>query len=786
MSIPLTKRTSIHVKGGCGGGGSIDSQLVFPEKIYGRDNDLKKLHFVYEKLCSSMIAGGEEQVLPLVPMGQNDQPIHSTSDSTSPMHPPPTEFPVMPIKEENDTPLILVSGYSGSGKSSLVNTFMEQLERQARIKDSKIKPCYLLSGKFHEHSVGVTYSALVEAFGGFCDEILKGDTAELQRLKGSITEAVGDEGSVLANMIPKLAPLIGKKDSEQSSKHFSMENGYNRLRYILKSFTEAICNADRPVVLFLDDLQWIDDASSELMVDLATNKCAGRFMFIGAYRSNNVDENPVFANALAKIRDARRTLQINLSGLSLVVVEEFIADTLRLEAGECSDLAEQIYSKTQGNIFFTKQTLEALHRKRAIYKSILDFQWCWDMEKVSAVASYSDNVVDLVTAKITSLPEKLQKVLAIASFLGSNFTFDILFGVIENEGYQMLSQDLVQLLDIGVHKGLIVERSTLSEYAFAHDRIKQACYSLMPIGENRDAIKVRIAKYLIKMAKSKEGKAWMLFVAADHLNAVDYHDMTPLEVVRLNLEVGEKAVALSAFVPASVYLQKASEALESIEHPWKLHYDMTLRLCRTSADVELLLGRFERGRMFCNEVITHTRSVEDKLAMQLSLGQALGRLERHAEGMTVNMLALLSVKQFPAGFYLFHVLRDFRIVKKYFQAHTDYDILMLPPMRDRVKVAAMEHLSDLIVRAYSCGYTIIVLLSILRSLRLSFKHGVCAATAGAFAYYGLILCGTFGDQEEGSRLGRLAKEILVHSQEWDRIKAKHFECCVLCNTAIFM
>ena len=257
-------------------------------------------------------------------------------------------------------------------------------------------------------------------------------------------------------------------------------------------------------------------------------------------------------------------------------------------------------------------------------------------------------------------------------------------------------------------------------------------------------------------------------------------------VVRLNLQVGEKAVAVSAFVPASTYLQKASEALESVANPWEDNYEITLRLYRASADVELLLGRFDRGKIFCNEVMARTRSLEDKLGMQLSLGQALGRLERHAEGMAVNMQALLSIRQFPAKFHLFHVLRDFRIVKKYFKDHSDYDILLLAPMQDRVKVAAMEHLSDLIVRAYSCGYTIIVLLCILRTLRISFKHGVCPATAEAFASYGLILCGTFGDQDEGGRLGRLAKEILANLHEWDRTKAKNRECSVLCNTAIFM
>ena len=126
------------------------------------------------------------------------------------------------------------------------------------------------------------------------------------------------------------------------------------------------------------------------------------------------------------------------------------------------------------------------------------------------------------------------------------------------------------------------------------------------------------------------------------------------------------------------------------------------------------------------------------------------------------------------------------MVKKLFKKYSDYDIMLLPPMRDKVKVAAMEHFSELIVRSYSCGNMVVLLLCVLKQVRMSFKYGLCTATAEAFAAYGLILCGTFGDQEEGSRMGRLAKEVLVASREWDRVKAKNRECSVWCNTALFM
>ena len=339
---------------------------------------------------------------------------------------------------------------------------------------------------------------------------------------------------------------------------------------------------------------------------------------------------------------------------------------------------------------------------------------------------------------------------------------------------------------MAVEEGLLVEKSMLFTYMFAHDKIKQAFYCCTPIGSEKDAMKVRIAKFLMATGNSEVGEDWMLFVAADHLNSVESHDVQPLDLVRLNLEVGEKAVEVSAFVPALSYLRKALESLSYVDNPWELHYDMTKRLYRVAADVEFCLGYFERGKDCCDEIMGHTKSLEDKLELQLAVGKALGKLVRHDEGMQLHINTLLSINEFPARFYRFHVIRDFRKVKAYFRSHSDYDILLLPPMTDRVKEAAMEHLSELRSRAYSCSFLVVVILCILRSLRMTFKYGVCAASAYAFSSYGHTLSGNLGDQEGGLRIARLAEKLLEKVYGFDRVKAKNRECVILCNNAVFM
>ena len=588
------------------------------------------------------------------------------------------------------------------------------------------------------------------------------------------------------DMVPGLQRVIGLQEASIEAHFFEKEKEWNRLKYIFGNFLQATCRVGKPVVLFLDDLQWVDTSTLDLVIDLVTNDSIEHLLFIGSYRSNEVGDDHPLKLALANISGSKRIETIQLEGLSRDATEEFIADTLRIEVAECSFLSKVVHNKTKGNIFFVKQALEKLLREKAVYKSMTTLKWTWDEGKVMDLTKVSDNVLDLVMGKIATLPEKLQNILSIAAFLRSTFTFDVLIALLEYLKCSILSQELIAFLDTAVNEELLVEKGMLSTYKFAHDKIKQGFYSRIPTGDEKDAMKVRIASFLIDNASSTIGESWMLFVAADHLNSVDSHGVETLDLIRLNLDVGEKAVEVSAFVPALSYLRKAMECVASVEQPWELNYDLTIRLYRVTADVEFCLGNFERGKGCCDEIIAHANSLEEKLGVQLALGEALGKLVRHAEGMLLHISTLQSIHEFPAKFYRFHVIREFRKVKAYFRSHSDYDILLLPPMTDKVKEAAMEHLSELRARAYSCSYLDVIILSILRSLRLTFKYGVCATSAKAFSSYGHILCGNLGDQEGGLRIARLAEKILEKVSGFDRVKAKYRECSVLCNNAVFM
>jgi predicted ATPase len=744
--------------------GSFTKPIIFSNKFYGRDEELETLHHTFECLC--------HQVRPTDII--KDQGV-AVGDS-------------MMNRASNETPLVLIRGYSGAGKSALVEKFAEQIGTKCEQPKSKSKPCYFLSGKFDAFNSGVSYSALVNAFDAFFERILKDSNPdEIQELKDAIMSNVGDEGRMLTNVVPSLQKVIGEQKVEATSVNMSKDFQLNRLSFIFKNFMKAICTEKRPVILFLDDLQWIDSASLDLMIDLITDNYVQHFMFVGAYRSNEVDETHLLSLALSNIEDATEIERVDLPTLTSQAIGEFIADTLSLDLEEITSLTDIVYKKTQGNIFFVRQAIEYLHRKGALCLSPMAFKWTWDVEKVAEITQLSDNVVDIVMGNIEALPENLQKALSTASFLMSTFDVDILLlAIVEIEGDIVNSDELMELLNRGVKEDLLNGGSTAYGYKFAHDRIKQAAYLLVPEGEIRDGKRLRIGKFLMKLGRSEEGEDWMLFVAADHFNALDSALIGFLDVAILNLEVGRKAMNVAAFVPALSYLQHGLGALVKIDGFWNIHYDLALDLHRATAEVELCLGHFERGNELSEIVIERSQSVPDKMRMKLTIGRALGKQNKAEDAMEKHMEALFMIDEFPKKFHLFHMLRDLSRVKKLFKKYSNNDILLLPVMKDENKTLAMEHLSELSQRAWICNDMTIALLAVLREVLLSFRHGLSADAAHAFYGYGIVIFGPSGDQEGAARMGRLSKEILMKVHTAERVKAKNRECCLLVNIVGFV
>ena len=724
------------------------ANLEFSTKFYGRQEELKLLRTVFERVC--------------VPVDENNKPRTSSILSQA----------------NRESQFVLLGGYSGTGKSALVKKFVQEVEQSynkihctstGNRTQHATKPCYFLRGKFDENQTAVVFSALVEAFNGFLTDLISSnDTAELNRVRDGIRRDVKDEGGALMALFPDLSQLMGESGSTASISRAtqlaseSKENAWNRLAYAFKCFVRVISTEQRPIIIFLDDLQWADDSSLDLITDLLMTKSIQSVMLIGAFRSNEVHDGHPLTKKLNLIEKSISIERINLENLSLDKIAEFIAHTLNLDVEEVDSLAEVVHKKTQGNIFFAMQTLEQLRRKQVLYVSIDTFKWAWDENRAASESSISDNVVDLVTAKIQILPENVQEALTIASFLRSTFDTAVLAALMEREKCGVRDTDeLIPVLDIAADEGLLEAVSNKSDsYRFTHDRIRQAAYSIIPEGEDLEHMRMRIGKHLLELSSTAIGADWMLFVAADHLNSIPDPGLDPLELVRLNLKAGEQAIEISAFLPASTYLSRALQEIEKVADPWETHYALSLQLYRSAAEVEICLGNFETGSSLSQVISEKVDDVLDKLPTLVSVADGLGRLERHAEALELNMKCLDMLKCFPRKNHLFNAVRSLVKVKKLLKKHSNYDIMLLPMMTDENKLHAMVIISQMALRAYHCSNMPVVLLCILRQITLTFDYGLCPDSCVGFASYGFLLSGTFGDQEGGNRMARLSKDLL--------------------------
>lgn len=721
----------------------LNNRIVFsPDKLFGRKEELQTLKEVYKQRVSG-----------------NRKNDHDAAD--------PTAFP---------TPVVIVDGFSGTGKSTLVRKFLRELKEEADDENPCTKTPFSMQGKFEELQNSNPYSAIFEALSCFFQTLLleakQGNTEDLDRIRKALVASLGSEMASLVSFVPCLQEVLETEEAKEESRALerggvvssetSTGDSWNRLRYLFQKFILAICSEKRPLIMFLDDLQWADEASLELMSSLIQDNSLHYFMFVGAMRGNEVDKNKGALAAFLRDVDSplRNHVHIELLNLTIDEIAEFVSDTLKLSPEKTRPLTRIIYGKTRGNIFYSMQTLEELQRRNVLFFSMITFQWEWNLKGVEFENALSSNVVEAVASKIMSMPERLQRALVIASYTCSSIDVDTLMALVTADGLNLDLKELTGLLDIAVLEGLLVNTVGSNIYKFGHDRIKQAAYWMVPSGKERDELRIMIGKVLVDLASRPQGRDWMLFVAADHLNSCTGHGQADSFLAELNLACGEKASKLAAFVPGSLYLRLALKYLRKLdEDPWKCHYDLSLRVYREIANIELCLGNFVSGNDLGQRLIENAASLEDKLPTYLALVVAKGRQHRHAESLELCREALLRLDAIPKRFRLVKMMRDCRIVQSLLRRISDDDILKLPHCQDPKKAMIMDFLTEYCVRAYHCGNLTEFMFSMVRKVRMTFKYGLARGSAHAFASYGIFLQGPGNDPEGALRMARLAREM---------------------------
>ncbi|PAB55761.1 hypothetical protein CCE28_21585 [Anaeromicrobium sediminis] len=697
----------------------IPDRFQIPSKLYGREEELEKLLTSFEKVNN----GAKE--------------------------------------------LVLVEGYSGVGKSALVNEVQNQLvERSA----------YFISGKFEQFQREIPYSALILALENFINQLLLESSEQLATWSEKILQAVENNGQVIIDVLPSLKLIIGEQNPVPKLGPTETQNRFN---LVFENFMRAIAQKEHPLVMFIDDLQWADSASLSFIKMLMTNKSIKYLFIIGAYRDNKINliqPLMMMKNELIKSKIIINIIKLNT--LEKKDVQSILEDTfvsVRKDLFAFKEISDFIYSKTQGNPFFVKQFLQSLYDKEYIWFDYNSMGWCWDTSQIKKL-DITENVVELLMKKINTLNPSAIQELKNAACIGNQFDLKSL-ALINEKPWDSMVDDL----QLAVKEGLIAVvkngNTDLSQnnikFRFLHDRIQQAVYSLIP-DHMRPAIHLHIGRLMLKKYVEFEKKE-QLFETVRQLNlgkSIISDKTEYIKLAQLNFKAGIAAKGSSAYKAAFIYFQTGIEMLSS--DAWQEYYELALGLYSEITEMSYLISDFKQMDEYAEVVLENAKTLTDKVKVyniKIQAYQAQLNLQEALET-GISVLELMGINM-PINPNETHIEKAFGNVKEAMEGMEVEDLLNLPSMSDHVKLAAMEIMLSTTPTTYKAAPMLTPILTC-KMVELSIKYGNSPLSPGAYAFYGMVLCTGINDIELGYRIGRMSIK-LVEKQNLKQYKAKVLE-----------
>jgi PAS domain S-box-containing protein len=693
-------------------------RFIIPEKLYGREAEVRELLDAFERVAEK---AGES---------------------------------------ESNSELMLVSGFSGIGKTAVINEIHKPLVKQRG---------YFIKGKFDQFNRNMPLSALVQAFQELMAQLLCESDQSLSDWKHKILKAIGENGQLIIDVIPTLENIIG---SQPSVRKVSGIEAQNRFNLLFRKFIQLFTKKEHPLTIFLDDLQWADSASLNLLKLLMSESAAGYLLILGAYRDNEVFPAHPLMLTLAELQKYVKINTLTLAPLSQDNITRLVADTLLCQEETAAPLADLVYQKTKGNPFFTIQFLKGLHQDGWITFNPTTGYWECDLTQVRQLA-LTDDVVEFMVGRLRKLPETMQNMLKLSACIGNRFDLATLAVVCEQ------TQEEVALnLWTGLQEGLIIPESQnykffqgddrslkksaeiAVSYQFLHDRVQQAAYTLIP-----ESQKQKTHYHIGCLLREKtilEVREERIFELVNQLNygtALIAEQTERDELAQLNLMAGRKARAATAYQAAREYATVGLQLLGA--DAWQRQYDMTLCLHDLAAEVVFLMGDFEQMDHLIEAVIHHGKTSLDQIQVYQVRIQALVSRNQFVEAIAISqsVLRMLGVN-LPAE----PTLEDIWQVKQEIDAligdRSIESLLHLPKMTDPQQLAIMQIAARLTPVCYMTG-TKLYFLIVAMQVKWSLQFGNSPVAAFCYAGYGLQLKLLWGDMSQVRQFGQLGYQFAL-------------------------
>ena len=682
-------------------------QLLIPEKLYGREREIGALLAAFDRVVTS---GRPE--------------------------------------------LVLVSGYSGIGKSSVVNELHKAL----------VPPRGLFaSGKYDQYKRDIPYATLAQAFEGLIRVLLGKSDAELAGWRYALGEALGPNGRLMIDVVPELKLLIG----EQPPVHtLSPQQAQGRLQLVFRRFLGVFARPEHPLVLFLDDLQWLDAATLDMLANLLTQGDVQQLLVIGAYRDNEVDSTHPLMRSVDAIREAGAMVQeIRLAPLTKDDLSRLMADVLNCVPTVASQLAGLVHDKTGGNPFFANQFISALAEEGLLRFDHDAAHWCWELDRLHT-KGYTDNVVDLMVGRLTRLPIETQAALQQLASLGNVAKITMLSVVIgkseddtHSDLWEAIRLELIEYLE--------------GSYKFVHDRVQEAAYSLIP-ERLRAEVHLRIGR-LLAAHTAAESREEGIFEIVNQINRgaalITSRDERE-QFAELNLLAGRRAKATTAYASALTYLT-AGEALLP-EDAWERRHELTFALALHRGECEFLTGALAEAEQRLGALSNRAANTVERATIACLRADLYTALDQSTRAIAVGLD------------YLQHLGIDWSPHPTEEEARHEYDriwsqlggrttesLINLPVMSDRASLATLDVLAKIVPPAFYTDANLLALITC-RAVNLSLERGNCDASCSAYEWLCMLAGPHFGDYRTSVyRFGQLGYD-LVEKRGLKRFQARTY------------
>jgi len=699
----------------------IPEKFCLPQRLYGRDREIKAIIQAYKRVCT----------------GTNE--------------------------------IMLLTGRAGVGKTALANEISRSVPRHQG---------YLIRGKFDQLQGTEPYTGLVMAFQDLVQQILTEPDSTIARWRNRLTTALGAGGRVITSVIPDLERIIGE---QPELPQVGLTEARNRFVVMFQQFVQVFCDSDHPLIVLLDDLQWADLPSLDLLKLMMNDKKTKYLFILGAYRDDEVRADHPLAAAVEWLeQNGLNVNNLSLTELRREDVATMIEESFRTDREASLQLATILDSKTSGNPLALREFLTSLHTENLLDFDSVTGTWRWDLEQIRN-RRIVDNVVPLMTCRIEMMGRDTQLILAMAGLMGNRFDLQSLASASERSAGETL-----RLLWPAIAENLIVflgpswksieldddlARTTDPvEFQFSHDRIQQAAYSMIPATEHK-AMHRKIGKVLLDQIAVPNHNLSM-FNIVRHLNlGFDPQDQSlgGLRLAELNLLAGEKAKISAAYSSALDYLHFGITLLGG--QAWEKHYELTFDLHIQAAESAYLAGDFDEMRRTAEVILSRARAPLDKVRVHEIEIQADVAQNRTAEAIRTGLSTLRMLgMRLPEKPKKLSILLKWLLARWKLAFRPTSRLAESPPMVDPEKLAAMRILACLASAAYVTVPELVPLIAF-KTIHLSLKYGIAPATAYGLTGLGLVQSSVMGDIEGGYRLGNLALA-LVGGQTSEELKAK--------------